>query len=422
VTDEVDATLAAGGSISGFVTGPNGGDANACVTVFDSHGLRVESGGTDDSGFYRVRSVPPGSYVVGFVSCNGASLASQFYLGAARFGEAIPVTVAANTDQPNINGQLLRGASISGTVTGPGTAPEPGVCVNAVDPTNEQVYYGGGDTRADGTYVIRGLAAGEAYTIIFDETCGFGSGSLATQYYNDSDTFAGAATVTVGAPGSTLTGIDAQLRRAPKAEVTSGPTGTITSRRPTFGFKAGPAGTTVQCSVDQGTATFGACSAAGTHQPAADLADGAYTFRVRSTIDGRSAIATRQFTVDGPDAPAEPIEPTQPTQPTGPTGPQPGSDQGATDTTAPAVKIEKGPSGKTTDRTPKFVFSSNEPGSVFACAVDDKKAQECNSPTTLKKLGLGKHTFTVVAADRAGNFSKPVSVKFKVKKKKKKRR
>ena len=43
---------------------------------------------------------------------------------------------------------------------------------------------------------------------------------------------------------------------------------------------------------------------------------------------------------------------------------------------------------------------------------------ECDSPTTLSKLKPGRHTFSVIAMDRAGNDSQPVSQTFTVKKKK----
>jgi hypothetical protein len=228
--------------------------------------------------------------------------------------------------------------------------------------------------------------------------------------------------VTVGVSGSTLANINAQLRRVPKAQVTSGPTGTTTARRPSFAFKAGPAGATAQCSIDQGAPAFAPCSGVTTHQPAADLADGAYTFRVRSTIDGRSAIATRQFTVDVPETPTGPTGPTGPTDP-GPTGPTGPSDSnppsaGPTDMTAPKLTFVKGPGGKTTDKTPTFAFTADDPAASFACSVDGKAPTACSSPFTLKKLSMGKHTITVTASDAAGNKAS-AERSFKVKRKKK---
>ncbi len=66
----------------------------------------------------------------------------------------------------------------------------------------------------------------------------------------------------------------------PTLTIDSGPTGSTTNRSPAFGFTAGAGAVSVVCSLDQGTEDFGACSAASSHHPASDLADGNYTLRV----------------------------------------------------------------------------------------------------------------------------------------------
>jgi hypothetical protein len=91
------------------------------------------------------------------------------------------------------------------------------------------------------------------------------------------------------------------------------------------------------------------------------------------------------------------------------------------DTQSPDVRITSGPSGKTKDTTPTFAFSSNDPTAKFTCSVDGKPAVACTSPFTTTKLKKGKHTFSVVATDAAGNASAPATQSFKVKKKKKRR-
>jgi hypothetical protein len=83
---------------------------------------------------------------------------------------------------------------------------------------------------------------------------------------------------------------------APGATVTNGPSGHTADLRPSFGFKTTSA-TSVQCSVASGTAVFVACPGA-TYQPAADLAPGDYTFRVKVLgVAAQTANATRAFTV-----------------------------------------------------------------------------------------------------------------------------
>ena len=81
--------------------------------------------------------------------------------------------------------------------------------------------------------------------------------------------------------------------------VTSGPSGTTNDPRPAFGYTA-DSGTTVTCSIDQGTPNYAPCSGTGSHTPASNLADGSYTFRVKAvdTTTGATAVSTRDFTVN----------------------------------------------------------------------------------------------------------------------------
>ena len=91
------------------------------------------------------------------------------------------------------------------------------------------------------------------------------------------------------------------------------------------------------------------------------------------------------------------------------------------DTTPPDTEIAK-LIKKTKDTTPTYNFSSSETNSTFECAVDKSDFASCKSPTTLKKLKKGKHTFFVQATDSAGNTDgTPAEDKFEVKKKRKKK-
>ena len=74
------------------------------------------------------------------------------------------------------------------------------------------------------------------------------------------------------------------------------------------------------------------------------------------------------------------------------------------DSTAPETAIDSGPSGTTTDSTPTFSFSSNEPGSTFECRVDAAAFAPCSPPHTTEPLSTGGHTFEVRATDTAGNL------------------
>lgn len=72
---------------------------------------------------------------------------------------------------------------------------------------------------------------------------------------------------------------------APDTTITSGP-GQATTRTPTWTFTDNRPGTaTFECSIDQGTPSWSACSGpGGSHTPSSNLADGTYTFRVRGRI------------------------------------------------------------------------------------------------------------------------------------------
>ena len=71
-----------------------------------------------------------------------------------------------------------------------------------------------------------------------------------------------------------------------------------------------------------------------------------------------------------------------------------------------APSIESGPAdgSYTNDPTPTFAFASSEAGVTFSCGFDGGNAA-CTSPFTPAALGDGAHTFSLIAADRAGNPS-----------------
>lgn len=67
----------------------------------------------------------------------------------------------------------------------------------------------------------------------------------------------------------------------------------------------------------------------------------------------------------------------------------------------PTVTIDSGPSGATTDATPTFSFSSNEPG-PFECRLDVGAFGACSGPGnthTTTPLGDGTYTFEVRGSD-----------------------
>ncbi|HEU4905811.1 MAG TPA: Ig-like domain-containing protein, partial [Solirubrobacterales bacterium] len=252
----------------------------------------------------------------------------------------------------------------------------------------------------------------------------------------------------------------------PSVSVDSGPEGLTNDPTPTFAFSGEP-GATFECSIDGGAPTLGPCSAAGSHTPAAPLADGPQTFRVRATdVAGNQAIATRGFTVDA-TAPQiqidlEPAELTasdaatfefsgddgagsgvasfecrrDSTEPgdwtscssgiedtglsegshnfevraideAGNIDGSPASHEWTIDLTPPTVQVDSGPEGLTNNSSPTFAFSG-EPGASFQCSIDQGTPAfaPCSgggSHTPAEPLANEAFTFRVQATDQAGN-------------------
>lgn len=82
----------------------------------------------------------------------------------------------------------------------------------------------------------------------------------------------------------------------------------------------------------------------------------------------------------------------------------------------PLVRITFGPASKTHFRRPVFQFvdAAEQPNTTFFCRIDHKAWKVCASPYRLKRLNLGKHVFAVKGKSVAGQWSKPVSRRFKV--------
>ncbi len=294
-TPTIDAALDAGGAITGTVTGPSGSPLpSICVQATSGADLDdSETDLTNGSGQYTLDDLPAGSYRVLFTDCiSPTPLAFEWYTNKASFATANTVLVTAGVTTLNIGAQLDPAGTITGTVTRNG-ANASGICVSALDPGNEAIHYAEATTSSTGTYTLPGLQTG-TYKVFFDDC---GPGGTDAKYYNQQSTYATANVVIVTAPSAT-SGINAAFGGAPAPTVTiiSGPTGSTSERRPTFAFTAS-AGSTVQCSISTGAASYGPCSGASSHQPAADLADGSYTFSVRASSAGGEAVATRSFTL-----------------------------------------------------------------------------------------------------------------------------
>lgn len=170
--------------------------------------------------------------------------------------------------------------------------------------------------------------------------------------------------------------------------ITAGPTGptadprwSFTSDEPWARFEC----TVVQSLTELDTATWSACQS-GDPVTAPEAVPSIFAVRAFDDQDNRDQVAAlREFTLD---------------------------------TTAPQTRIDSGPSGGgvTTDPTPEFFFSSEDPDVTgFLCRFDTGNFFVCASPLTADPLPDGLHTLEVAATDAAGNFDQtPAQVEFRV--------
>ena len=162
---------------------------------------------------------------------------------------------------------------------------------------------------------------------------------------------------------------------SPSLSIDSGPSGATNDATPSFGFTAEP-GSTVECSLDQGTAAYGSCTSARSHTPPSPLADGSYVFRVRATdAAGNQAVLTRSFTVD---------------------------------TTPPSLSIDSGPAGPTSDTTPPFGFTAGGDAATVECSIDQGtplyvSCASDNPYSPASPLADGSYVFRLRVTDALGN-------------------
>ena len=85
------------------------------------------------------------------------------------------------------------------------------------------------------------------------------------------------------------------------------------------------------------------------------------------------------------------------------------------DGVAPDTSISSGPTGQTTNRSPSFAFTADEPDATLECRLDSEAFAACTSPKAYSTLALGAHTFQVRGTDRFGNVeASPASRAFTI--------
>jgi 5-hydroxyisourate hydrolase-like protein (transthyretin family) len=233
VTPGIDATMQAGGQISGEVTdSASKALANVQVSAFEAGGSRpVATAMTNSSGGYTMPALASGSYKVEF-SANSevGNYAPQYYNVKSSLAEAEPVSVTAGSTTPEINAQMQPGGQITGTVTDSEGKPLQGVDVSVFEAGGSStVPVGYTQTDPTGDYTVADLASG-SYIVEFSANF-YSVGSYAPQYYNAKSTWAEAEPVSVTA-GSTTPGVNAALTKgASPAAATRGIAAGASARR-----------------------------------------------------------------------------------------------------------------------------------------------------------------------------------------------
>ncbi|HEX7716503.1 MAG TPA: carboxypeptidase-like regulatory domain-containing protein, partial [Marmoricola sp.] len=192
-----------GGTIAGAVTDTGGQPlVGVCATVYDEDEDGYDGGCTDATGRYQSVGLPDGSYKVVFEDRDGQHV-RQWFDDAAHAADATPVQVSAGQVTDHIDASMTLGGSISGTVSGAGSAALEGICVSF----ESADAYESACTDASGHYRSPGLPTG-SYTVHFEDY----QNVYRDEYYDDVLSV-GAATPVSVTLGDETPGIDAVLAR-----------------------------------------------------------------------------------------------------------------------------------------------------------------------------------------------------------------
>ncbi|WBM79389.1 carboxypeptidase regulatory-like domain-containing protein [Cryobacterium breve] len=210
-----DVNLEKGSTISGTVTQNIGGTISPASNLYVSASSTNEVTGsnsgtwTDADGHYVIQGLAAGSYAIRFSPEAASALIPEYYDNAADQSSAKPVQVGVAATVSDINAELQKGGTISGTLTrndGGTTAPLQGAYVTAYSPDHQ--YLASASTDDAGHYSLSGLRAG-SYKLQFD---GYSTTAL-SEWYKDASDFNSATAVVVG-DAAIVSGIDASLDKA----------------------------------------------------------------------------------------------------------------------------------------------------------------------------------------------------------------
>ena len=189
VIEKLDFALPRAGVLSGRITDETGEPVSG-VTIwvmrteyFRGRRRAVPVGSsvaTDDTGQYRVHSIPPGEYTVmawlrdtwvAGPQKQTFGYATSYYPGTASYADAVKVKVGVGQETPNLDFGLVaaRAATLSGTAVKSDGSPLAGVNVSlsreVAGPTSSSSFgLSGAPVAEDGSWTMKNVAPGE-YTI-----------------------------------------------------------------------------------------------------------------------------------------------------------------------------------------------------------------------------------------------------------------
>ena len=222
-TTNINFTLQAGTTVSGFVRGYGTGISGLWVAVGT---ITTNQGGgwnwnesyynwntTDTNGYYTV-TVPPGTNYYAQVSLpNGSQWLRQMYNNASDYSSATVIVALTNRPATNINFNLQAGAIVSGCVKG-GGMPLSGINLTVGTITFQQgsswnwnQTYGGNSTDSNGNYAFT-VPPGTNYYVQANPPNG---AAWLGQFYNNA-TNASSATVIAALTNAPATNINFNLQ------------------------------------------------------------------------------------------------------------------------------------------------------------------------------------------------------------------
>jgi Carboxypeptidase regulatory-like domain len=209
------AVLAPGSSVAATITGTvSGEDTHAglggvevCPTP-QPYTFEIDCAVTDVNGHYSFTALPPGQYLLSFSAwVNNLPYVSEQYDDKPGMQSGDPFTLGSPDEVRQLDVELARGGSISGSLTDEGTGqPIAGMAACARD--DSDLYERCAKSDGSGNYQVNGLPSGE-YSVYFEN---WNQVNYLREFYEDVETWAQATSVTVAAPDTT-SGVDAKLAK-----------------------------------------------------------------------------------------------------------------------------------------------------------------------------------------------------------------